>query len=95
MATWGKKEIKVTDYDDSDILYYEYSTTVDSFNFILTGLDEYDRLPFKSEYRFGLDISKAIMEAMIEHIMNYDYMSKDEFIEKYIENNRFNKIERI
>ena len=90
MATWGKLEINVLEgYPNWDNLYYDYNTTSDSYHFIHTGKDDYTGLDFKSDDYFSNWVGTAMMEAFINHTMAMESLTTEQFVERYITNNRF------
>lgn len=91
MATWGKKERKINRFDPPSTMYYEYSTTVDAYYFKTVYNDDFGlgNETFKNELRFGQDYGRCLMEALICHIKAFESLDDEEFLEKYIKNNRF------
>jgi hypothetical protein len=95
MATWGKLKISIEDFDpENNTVYYEYNTTSDQYYFeVNTKLDYglgYE--DYKSEYRFSPEIGEGLMEAFINHLLNFECSGdEDLFIERYIKNNKFKK----
>jgi len=92
MATWGKKEIKVHRFEPPTTLYYEYNTTVDAYYFRYKGQEDYG-LGYESfdiETRMSNTQGEAMMEALINHILNFECSGDEEkFMEEYVKNNRF------
>lgn len=95
MATWGKKTIKTNEYKSStNNLYYEYNTTVDSYYFRYKGEEDYGLGPesFDVETRMGKEQGEAMMEALINHILNFECSGDEErFMKRYVQYNRFRR----
>jgi hypothetical protein len=94
MATWGKITIRPNPYDERETLYYSYSTTVDSYYICHAGYEDLGMSEeyFKREYRFGKEAGEAMMEALINHTMAFEGLTEEQFVERYIRNNRFKKV---
>lgn len=93
MATWGKKEIQICPYrPETNKLYYDYNTTCDLY-YIKINRDEDYGLGYEqseSEYRFNPAEGQGLMEALINHILAFNYSGDERlFIERFITNNKF------
>ncbi len=92
MATWGQKTILIDKYKPERSLYYDYNTTVDSYYLNYMGSEDHGMgyENFDIEYRFGNQEGEAIMEALINHILAFECSGDEQqFIDRYIKNNRF------
>ena len=92
MATWGKKTVHYDKYYPNSSLYYQYSTTSDQYRLNLETEKDYGMGPerYEDSYTFGPEEGEVIMEALINHILAFDF-SGDEvaFMNRYLKNNRF------
>jgi hypothetical protein len=90
MATWGKLKIE---YEKDCTLYYSYSTTVDGYYLLDESKRDYGmgEEQHAAEYRFDREAGEAIMEALVNHTMAYEGLTEEQFVERYIRNNRFKK----
>lgn len=88
MSTWGKL---TADIGYNGEIYYEYSTTTDTYVFKHTYEDEYTGKMESCIHYFGAGDGEAIMQGIIKHLINFDGLSKEQFVEKYINNNIFNE----
>lgn len=94
MSTWGKKQIKINEYEPESTMYYDYSTVVDSYYFKTVWNEDFGlgNERFESEDRMGQEVGEAMMEAFISHILAFKYSGDvNGFVERYITNNRFTK----
>jgi len=94
MATWGKKTVIVGEYEPKSTFYYDYNTTVDAYYFRYTGQEDHGLgyEPFDIQTRMGQEQGEVMLEALVNHILAFDYSGDESaFIERFIKNNRFKK----
>lgn len=92
MATWGQKTVHYDKYCPYSSLYCTYSTSSDIYYLNLKTEKDYGigNEKFENEYCFGLNEGEVMMEAFINHILNFEYSGNEEaFIERFIKKNRF------
>jgi hypothetical protein len=77
------------DEDGKEFFEYEYNEDFDMYTFIYetSETDTDDPVGIKTE--LGSVEAKAIMEAMINHVLSHENLSKEDFVNRYLVSNKF------